>query len=306
MGAADVVPGVSGGTIAFISGIYEELISSIRAIGPDTLKALKTDGLLGAWKQANGSFLITLFAGILTSVIIMVRPITHLLDNQPVLIWAFFFGLIVASILLVAKKIRRWNITVIMALVVGAGISLFVGMSSGTVGNEAPWFIFGAGALAICAMILPGISGAFILLLLGAYSTVTGAIKDLDIKIIALFGAGCVTGLMLFSRFLSWMFKKYHDLTIALMSGFLLGSLYVVWPWKKILSVRTAHAGKPDEKVVPFLRENIMPGEYSVFTDLDKQAGLLDKDPQLAFAIALCVAGAALLVFLDRFAPEES
>jgi len=155
-------------------------------------------------------------------------------------------------------------------------------------------------------MILPGISGAFILLLLGAYSTVTGAIKDLDIKIIALFGAGCVTGLMLFSRFLSWMFKKYHDLTIALMSGFLLGSLYVVWPWKKILSVRTAHAGKPDEKVVPFLRENIMPGEYSVFTDLDKQAGLLDKDPQLAFAIALCVAGAALLVFLDRFAPEES
>ena len=182
MGAADVVPGVSGGTIAFISGIYEELIGSIKAIGPDTLTALKTDGIAGAWKQLNGSFLATLLAGIICSVIILVRPITYLLENQPVLIWAFFFGLIIASILLVAKKIRNWNSAVIIALVIGASLSLFVGMSTNIKGPDTWWFIFGSGSLAICAMILPGISGAFILLLLGAYSTVTGAIKDLDIK----------------------------------------------------------------------------------------------------------------------------
>lgn len=305
MGAADVVPGVSGGTIAFISGIYEELIGSIKSAGPETLKALKEDGIMGAWKQVNGAFLAVLLAGIATSVLILVRPITWLLDNQPVLIWSFFFGLIVASIFLVAKTIRKWNLGVILTFLVGTALSLWVGLSAGTTGNTEPWFLFLAGSIAICAMILPGISGSFILLLLGAYSTVTGAIKDLDIKTIAIVGAGCITGLMLFSRFLSWMFKKYHDLTVSLMSGFLLGSLYVVWPWKRILSTRIAHAGKPAEEVVPFLRENILPQDYAVVTDLDKTVGLIDKDPQVLFAILLCLVGAGLLFFLDRFSPPQ-
>jgi putative membrane protein len=305
MGAADVVPGVSGGTIAFISGIYEELLASIKAVGPDTVKALKSEGVAGAWKQVNGAFLLPVLLGIGSSVILLVRPITWLLDNKPVLIWSFFFGLILASILLIAKQIRRWTGLTWLMLLVGTSISLFIGLSNSGDGNEAGWFIFLAGSLAICAMILPGISGSFILLLLGAYGTVTGAIKDFEFKTIALFGAGCITGLMAFSRLLNWMFKKYHDVTVALMTGFLAGSLYVVWPWKRILSLRLAHEGKPNEELVPFLTENVMPADFITLTELDQQLGITDKDPQVVGSIALCLFGAGVLLFLERFGPKQ-
>lgn len=306
MGAADVVPGVSGGTIAFISGIYEELLASIKSFGPDTLNALKERGIPGVWKQVNGAFLLPVLLGIASSILLLVRPITWLLDNEPVLIWSFFFGLILASIVLIAKQIRQWNGLTWFMLLLGTGISLAIGLSNSGDGNDTMLFVFLAGSVAICAMILPGISGSFILLLLGAYGTITGAIKDLELKTLAFFGAGCITGLMAFSRLLNWMFKKYHDMTVALMTGFLAGSLYVVWPWKRVLSVRKAHEGKPNEELVPFLTENVLPGDFMTITEMDTQLGIVDKDPQVIGAILLCLIGAGVLIVLDRFGPKQS
>jgi len=306
MGAADTVPGVSGGTIAFISGIYEELLRSIRSIGPDTLATLRRQGPAAAWRQVNGGFLLTLVAGIVTSVLLLVRPITWALDHHPVLIWSFFFGLIAASVPLCGTLVRRWTLAPLVGLALGTGLAGAVGMlGEGSAPDSLP-FYFLAGAVAICAMILPGISGSFILLLLGAYAPVMAALKGFDLPVIAVFVAGCATGLMAFSRLLNWMFTRHHDLTVASLTGFLLGSLTIVWPWKEVLSVRTVHAGRPDERLVPFLRGNVLPGDYAVITGMDTQLGITAKDPHLFGAVALMVLGVALLLGLDRLAPPRA
>lgn len=306
MGAADVVPGVSGGTIAFISGIYEELLSSIKSVGPETLVVLRKDGIKAAWKQVNGDFLATLLAGIACSVLLLVRPITWALEHQPVLIWSFFFGLIAASIWLCGKLLRHWSVGPMIGLLLGAAIAVAIGLLNAGSGSTSLFFIFFAGALAICAMILPGISGSFILLLLGAYLPVMTAIKALDIPVIGVFMLGCVFGLMAFSRILSWMFDHHHDLTVASLTGFLLGSLTIIWPWKEVVSVRMVHVGKPDAHLEPFIRRNIWPSDYASITEMDTALGITSKDPQLVWAVVLAVFGAALLVVLERFAPRKS
>ncbi|MCB0794689.1 MAG: DUF368 domain-containing protein [Flavobacteriales bacterium] len=306
MGAADVVPGVSGGTIAFISGIYEELLGSIRNVGPDTVKVLLKDGVKAAWIQVNGNFLATLVAGIITSVLLLVRPITWLLEHQPVLIWSFFFGLIVASVWLAGKLVKRWSIGPFIGALIGAGAAFYVGVAQAGTGPESLLFYFFAGALAICAMILPGISGSFILLLLGAYGPVMTAIKGFDLVIIGLFGLGCVVGLLSFSRVLKWMFERHHDLTVATLTGFLLGSLYIVWPWKQVLSVRTVHPGAADEHLVPFLTGNVWPWAYGTPGEMELLLGIGERSPQLLGAVLLAALGAVLLVLLDRFGPENA
>lgn len=306
MGAADTVPGVSGGTIAFISGIYEELLGSIRAIGPDTLAVLRAQGLAAAWRQINGNFLLTLVAGIITSVLLLVRPITWALKNEPVLLWSFFFGLIAASVWLCGRLVERWTPGPITGIAAGTAAAVSVGMMNAGSGSDGLLFYFMAGAVAICAMILPGISGSFILLLLGAYGPVMTALKGLDIPVIAVFAIGCVAGLMAFSRLLNWMFTRHHDITVASLTGFLLGSLTIVWPWKEVLSTRVVHAGKPDEHLAPFITRNVWPSDFATVTANDGLLGITDKDPHLLGAMLLMAVGAALLLLLERLGPARA
>jgi putative membrane protein len=305
MGAADVVPGVSGGTIAFISGIYEELLASIKALGPDTLVTLRRDGLAAAWRQVNGNFLITLLAGIGTSVLLLVRPITWAIAHKPVLIWSFFFGLIVASVWLCGRLVKHWSLPAFTGSLFGTAVAVVIGLLNAGSGSDALWFVFLSGAIAICAMILPGISGSFVLLLMGMYLPVMTAIKTLDIPVIAVFATGCLFGLMAFSRLLSWMFARYHDLTVSSLTGFLLGSLFIIWPWKEVVSVRMVHEGKPDAHLEPFIQRNIWPQDYATITELDTALGITHKDPQMLLALLLALFGAALLIVLERFAPEK-
>uniref|UniRef100_UPI0040479508 DUF368 domain-containing protein n=1 Tax=Mariniflexile sp. TaxID=1979402 RepID=UPI0040479508 len=228
MGAADAVPGVSGGTIAFISGIYEELVSTISNINISLFKTLFNKGFKAFWKQANGNFILALLSGIIISYVSFMKLAKYLLENEPVLIWSFFFGLIIASIYFVGKQVTQWSLSVIIAFIIGTGIAFYVSMLPVLSNNENSAFLFFAGAIAICAMILPGISGSFILIILGAYKTLSDAIHDIDIKRITIFATGAIVGLLSFSHVLKWLFKNYHNITLALLTGFILGSLNTV------------------------------------------------------------------------------
>lgn len=288
MGAADVVPGVSGGTIAFITGIYEELLSTISSVNLESLKVLKKEGLKGFWNHINGNFLVALLLGIGISIASLAKLITYLLKHHDILLWSFFFGLILSSIYLVGKTIKKWGITKIISLLIGTAVAFYITILPPMENPNALWFVFLSGAIAICAMILPGISGSFILLLLGSYELVLTAIKDVKLSVIGTFGIGCVIGLLSFSKLLSWMFKKYHDLTIALLTGFLVGSLNKIWPWKITSSFRTNSHGEE----VPFLQENILPSNYN-------------GDSQLLMAIVMAIIGFALIIAMERFAAKK-
>ena len=286
MGAADVVPGVSGGTIAFISGIYEELLTSISSVNFSTLKLLKTDGIKAAWKAVNGNFLISLLIGVFISVLSLAKIISWLLEHKPILVWSFFFGLVLASILFIGKQITRWNFLTIFLLLVGAIVAYYITTLEPLVSeNSSPIFMFLAGALAICAMILPGISGSFILVLLGAYKPVLNAIHDKDLKTIAILGAGAVVGLLSFSKVLKWLFSHHKNLTLAVLTGFILGSLNKIWPWKKVLTWRVNSHGEN----VPFNEQSVSPFSF-------------DGDPQIMYALALAVVGFALIILLEKIA----
>ena len=243
MGAADAVPGVSGGTIAFISGIYEELISSISQVNFSLLKTLKNDGIKSVWKQVNGNFLLSLLIGIFISFISFMRLAKYLLEHHPILIWSFFFGLVLASILYVAKQIKQWNFVAIISALSAIFLAYYITTLPSLANNDNPLFLFLAAAIAICAMILPGISGAFILVLLGAYKTLSTAFHDLDIKNILIFIAGAIVGLLSFSKLLKWLFNNHKNTTLAILTGFIIGSLNKIWPWKETLSTRIDSKG---------------------------------------------------------------
>ncbi|WP_066225105.1 DUF368 domain-containing protein [Formosa haliotis] len=260
MGAADAVPGVSGGTIAFISGIYEELISTISGINLSLFKTLKKDGLSAFWKQLNGNFLLALLTGIVVSFITFMRVAKYLLEHHPVLIWSFFFGLIIASIFFVGKQITRWNIASILSIIAGALLAYYITTLPSLNGSDSPWFLFFAGAIAICAMILPGISGSFILVILGAYKTLSDALHDFDFKKIVLFATGALVGLLSFSHLLKWLFKHYHNTTLAVLTGFIFGSLNKVWPWKLTETVLEKETGN----ILPFSEVSNL-GTLSIF-----------------------------------------
>ena len=235
MGAADIVPGVSGGTVAFITGIYDTLLASIRAFDLEFVARLWRLQFRSAWEHVNGRFLLALLAGIATSIFSLARLISWLLDNYPVPLWAFFFGLILASAVVLLREVESWDgarVLVLLAGVAAAGAIALAPPASLQLGMAG---VFLAGFLAICAMILPGISGSFILVLLGMYGTVLAAVKSLEVVFILVFALGAGVGLLCFSRLLHWLLQRYHQATMATLTGFLFGSLAVVWPWKRVL-----------------------------------------------------------------------
>lgn len=291
MGAADVVPGVSGGTIAFITGIYEELINTIKSIQPSLLKDFKNGGIKGLWYKVNAPFLIALLLGIGISIASLSRVILYLLQNHPIPVWAFFFGLILASAYLVAAEIDNWNLPVIIATFVGTSIAYTITIISPAETPTDLWFIFICGAIAICAMILPGISGSFILLLMGKYEYIFSSLKEFNLAVIITFALGCISGILSFSHVLSWMFKKYKNVTIALLAGFMIGSLNKVWPWKEVLMKVTIN-GK--EKILQ--EGNLLPAKYSEVTGMPNQLWL---------AIALFVFGVILSIGIERLGNNQ-
>ncbi len=288
MGAADVVPGVSGGTIAFITNIYEELIHSIKIITSALHSKLLKGDIKGFWNEINFSFLIPLLAGIGTSIAILSRLVLYLLNTYPIAIWSFFFGLIIASAIVVYRKVKSHNTGVIIAALIGALIAFFITVISPAQTTEAWWFILISGFIAICAMILPGISGSFILLLMGKYEFILNAVRELNIFIIVLFASGCVLGLAAFSNLLDWMLKKYHDITIAILAGFMIGSLNKVWPWKNTLEYFTDSHGVQK----PLVEENLLPGSFQLITG---------TDPQLFTAVLLSIIGFAIVILIERY-----
>ena len=287
MGAADVVPGVSGGTIAFISGIYEELISSINNINLELFKTLKKEGFKTAWKQLNGNFLLALFTGIFISLFSLAKFLSWLLENEPILLWSFFFGLVTASIFLVGKEIKKWNAIAVIALLIGTAVAYFITTLPPNENVNSLPFLFLSGALAVCAMILPGISGAFILVLLGSYKTILDAVHERDIKMVATVAIGAIFGLLSFARLLKWMFKNYKNTTLALLTGFILGSLNKIWPWKEVLETKVF-----DDKIIPIKENSVSPLSF-------------EGEPQLMLAIMLAVLGFSLIFILERVASKK-
>ena len=287
MGAADVVPGVSGGTVAFITGIYERLLNALKRLSPEALLVLKKDGIAGFWQYIDGWFLLTLFSGIATSALSLVRVISYLLTYFPHLLWAFFFGLILISSWIVGKQIEKWSSSAVVALIVGTVVAFTVTQLSPTSVDPTLPIVFGAGLIAICAMILPGISGSFLLLVMGMYAHVIHAIKSFDLVFIAVFGVGCIVGLLSFSHLLSWLFTHYRSVTLALLTGFLLGSLNKVWPWKETVSTRVNSQGEE----VPFMQINVSPAQFELATQ---------QDPQWVFCVVLALSGISLVWVLER------
>lgn len=278
MGAADVVPGVSGGTIAFIVGIYEELIDSIKSINLTSLKMLCSLKFSRFWKAVNGNFLLAILSGIGLSVFSLAKLITYLLVQEPVLVWSFFFGLVLASIWFVSREVAQWNAKTVIAFAAGAVAAYAITITTPAETSNDLWFIFLCGAIAICAMILPGISGSFILVLLGKYFFIMEAVKSLRMSILLVFAGGAVIGISLFSRALSYALHRFHDITIAILSGFMLGSLNKVWPWKETIETYIDRHGVAK----PLIETNILP------------------DRQLWEAIGLAFAGFAIVYLLER------
>lgn len=281
VGSANVVPGVSGGTMAFILGIFEELIESIRRVAdPRFVKALFTLRWKTAFEIVNVRFMAAVGVGALAAILTLARLLEWLLIHQAVLVWSFFFGLILASVVVVTKRIRSWGGAVVAGLVAGAvGAWILVGL----VPMETPdtwWFIALAGALAICAMILPGISGAFILVLLGKYQAVLSAVNNMRLDVIALVGVGAVVGLVSFAQILGWLFRHYHDVTVAVLTGFMLGSLRKVWPWKETVSTYVDRSGKE----VPAVVANVLPA----------------MGQEVVWAIVLALVGLGVVLLMDR------
>lgn len=286
MGAADVVPGVSGGTIAFITGIYDEWLDSLKRCTPAVLLMLKRDGIVKTWQYINGNFLLAVFGGILISLKTFAAIVLIALDSYPILVWAFFTGLILASIYLLAKQQSGWTVKHWLACALGALIVLGISMSAPAQLPGYWWVLFLGGFVAICAMILPGISGSFILLLVGLYPVFLNAINTLDIIALASFGAGCITGLVVFSRFLSWLLSAYHTVTLATLIGFLVGSLYVTWPWKEVLKTTLDRHGE----TVVLQQASVSPSHF---------AQLTGNDPMIVAAIVCALAGVLLVVGVE-------
>lgn len=284
MGAADVVPGVSGGTIAFIVGIYDELIDSIKSINGASLKMFFTGKWATFWKMINGNFLVSLVLGIAISVFSLAKVITWLLTDHPIMVWSFFFGLVLASTWFVGKDIKEWNKKTIPSFIIGVAVAYYITVATPAETPTNLFFIFLCGAIAICAMILPGISGSFILVLLGKYFYIMEAVKTFDIVILLVFLAGACIGITSFSRILSYALKHFRNITLAVLTGFMLGSLNKVWPWKETLKTFTDSHGV----VKPLVESNILPNQH------------------ILEAVVLMVVGFFLVYFLEKLSARSA
>ncbi len=286
MGAADVVPGVSGGTMAFILGIYEELIGAIRSFDSRFLKLLFSSRIKEGLEHVSWKFLISVGLGIFMAIFSLARILSWLLQNQPILIWAFFFGLILASVFTVSRHLSKLNLYTWIWMLLGTiGAYFLVGMVPVSTPNT-PWFLFVSGAIAICAMILPGISGAFILLLLAKYHFALEAVNNRDLFPLLIMAAGAAFGLLAFSRLLHWLLRKYHDITIALLTGLMVGSLRKVWPWKETLESRVEAYGN----IAPVTQVNVLPSQWS---------------NEVTLALSLMAVGFLVVLFLNRLAKKK-
>ncbi|NOI74059.1 DUF368 domain-containing protein [Vibrio coralliilyticus] len=292
MGAADVVPGVSGGTIAFITGIYDTLLESIRRINPSLIGVLKRDGVKAAFNHINGFFLIALFGGVLTSIATLAKLISWLLVTHPIPLWSFFFGLILVSVFHILKQIEKRSFSRLIFLLLGVGFAYSITILNPLQMDPTSINVMFAGAIAICAMILPGISGSFILLLIGMYSPVLGAVKSLDITILLLFLTGCIIGLLSFSHILSWLLKRFRDITLIFLTGLMIGTLPKIWPWKETLTWRTNSSGEQ----VPLIERNLSPFDFEAITSQPAQIGI---------AIVLMLCAIALVLGLEKFAENR-
>ncbi|KOE80699.1 DUF368 domain-containing protein [Vibrio aestuarianus] len=293
MGAADVVPGVSGGTIAFITGVYDTLLESIRRINPSVLGLWKREGFVAAFNHINGFFLIALFGGVFTSILSLAKLISWLLATHPIPIWSFFFGLIIVSVFHILKQIEQIKFSRLVLFLLGIAFAYSITVLNPMQLEPTAINIVIAGSIAICAMILPGISGSFILLLIGMYAPVLGAVKAMQIDILALFLMGCVLGLLSFSHILSWLLKRFRDLTLIFLTGLMVGTLPKIWPWKETITWRINSHGEQ----VPLVEHNLSPFEFEAITS---------QPSQWPLAIVLMLCAVALVLGLEKYAKHHN
>ena len=297
MGIAEVIPGVSGGTIAFVTGIYERLLNAINGvISPAPFRLLRTEGVAAAWKALDGNFLALLLGGMATGLIGGIFGITYLLEHYPSVIWAFFFGLIISSVIYVGRQVGHWRWVEGLMLLLGAGLAYYITVASPLQGSQSLIAVFFSGAIAICALMLPGISGSFVLLLLGMYTYILGSVKQVlstldgaSMVIVAVFAAGCLTGMGGFSRLLTWTLARFHNPTMAILTGFMVGSLNKLWPWRNVLEYRTNSHGEQ----VPFRETNVWPSVY-------------EGTPYTIACIVAVLLGFVLVLFLERMGQKSS
>ncbi len=307
MGIAEVIPGVSGGTIAFITGIYEQLIKTITAFSPSLLKTLKNEGFAGAWEAVNGNFLVALMAGMAGGVVIGVFGVTHLLEEYPQHLWGFFFGLIIASAIYIGRQVTKWGAGEVVGLLLGAGIAYYITVANPASGNEALWFVFLSGAIAISALILPGISGSFILLLMGMYTFVIPHVKKAlsleteSLIITAVFAAGCLLGITTISRVISWMFQNYKNSTLAVLTGFMIGSLNKVYPWRNTLEWVDKTTGTVLTDITNFAN----PDDLKVLMEESVSPSNFNGEPHLVPVIVLMVVGFLSVFLIEKFGRSE-
>ena len=292
MGAADVVPGVSGGTIAFITGILDQLLDSIKKISPSLFSVIKEQGVKAAFMNINGPFLVCVFGGILTSIMTLAKLITYLLHTHPIPVWSFFFGLIVISVVHMLKQVKGFTVGRLALFALGVAIAWGITMLNPIALEMTYLNVYLGGCIAITAMILPGISGSFILLLLGLYTSVMGAVKGFDIAIMATFAAGAATGLLSFSHVLSLLLRKYHDATLVFLTGLMLGTLGKIWPWKQVLTFRENSKGE----MVPLDERILSPLQYEHITG---------QPALLSYAIVAMLCGILLVWGLEQFANKN-
>lgn len=289
MGAAEVVPGVSGGTIAFVSGFYERLVNGIARLTPFSLLELPKIGFATWWKKYDLGFLFVLFGAMLVSILILARGVSYLLAEHPVGIWSFFFGLVLSSIFVVGRRLLPLSVESGLAFVVGVAVGMVVVRIIPLEAEISGFTLFAGGCIAVCAWILPGLSGSFLLLVLGLYQTVIAAIKNFELLTLGYLGLGCVVGLMCFSRILTVLLARFYDVTVALLVGFMLGSLTKIWPWKHTTSYQIKHDGGQ----IPVVQEPVLPGAYEQLTG---------GDPEIVLALAALVTGFFVISLMDRFA----
>ncbi len=304
MGIAEVIPGVSGGTIAFITGIYEQLLATIKAFHPSLWGLFRQEGFSAVWEKINGPFLVTLMIGMVGGLVTGVFGVTWLLETYPVLLWSFFFGLIVASAIYIARQITQWNILNIILLILGGIIAYYITIATPAQGSDALWLVFIAGAIAISALILPGISGSFMLLLMGMYTIVIPHVKAAlklqaeSLLVAFVFGLGCLTGLFTVANVLSWTFKNYRNPTLALLTGFMIGSLNKIWPWRVPTQwlndagtyIKDATLLQGEEKIITEM--NVLPQNYTL------------GEPYLLGAIALAILGFVAVFAFEKLGKE--
>lgn len=289
MGGADVVPGVSGGTIAFITGIYEELIDSIKSVNLTTLRILFKGEIKEFWEQINGNFLVVLLSGIAISLKSLASLMTYLMEHHPIQLWSFFLGLILISSIVVLRQIKKWSVGVVIWGIIGIIAAYLITSLTPSQTSDSYLMIFLSGALAICAMILPGISGSFILLVLGKYQLIIGALSSLNLEIIIVFVLGCGVGILMFVRLISWLLHKYHNFAVAMLAGFMMGSLNKIWPWKQVIEYRLNRHGEQ----VPFIEHNILPTQYFDVTG---------QSPMIMQAILFMAIGFFIVVVIEKIA----